>query len=128
MARALFDRRHPKPISKNGLDGLKALGAPPAVIKRYTTARAKRPRLIMVHPDNWQAVSLFLGSMTQWRVGLSDHNGLIRTGLDYQGLRVVADAEGVSLDRALLAKVQKIETEAMTIWSEQKRSPTRGAA
>ncbi len=121
MARGLFDRRHPKPISKNGIDGLKALGAPDAYIAKLTRHRADRPRSIIIHPDNWQAVSLFLGSMTQWRIVTTGNGNVLRSGLDYTALKVLAEAEGVTLDRPTMARLQKLEAEAMNIWTEQRR-------
>ncbi len=121
MARGLFDRRHHKPLSKNGLDGLKALGAPQAYIDRQARIRQARPRTLIIHPDNWQAVSLFLGAMTQWRIVMTGNGSVLRSGLDYTALKVLADAEGVALDQPTMARLQKLEAEAMTIWTEQRR-------
>ena len=53
----------------------------------------RAPEEFVVLPENWDAVRVFCAAASQWRMGLSGHC----VGLDYAGVRVVADALGVAL-------------------------------
>ena len=53
----------------------------------------RAPEEFVVLPENWDAVRVFCAAASQWRMGLSGHC----VGLDYAGVRVVADTLGVAL-------------------------------
>ena len=65
----------------------------------------------MVLPENWDAVRVFSASATQWRLGPSGH----RTGLDYAGVRVVAESIGASLEDVLW-RIRLMEMQALECW------------
>ena len=72
---------------------------------------------VPVWREHWAAVCLFLACSTQWRV-LSLSGGmapgrLVWLGLDYQAVRVVAEARGVAVDADLWDQLQVLEAESL---------------
>lgn len=55
-------------------------------------------------PENLPAIELFLGCLTQWRVGFSGP-----TGLDYHGVEAAGRLLGVAIDPPLFRGIQTIE-------------------
>jgi len=52
---------------------------------------------VEIWPENWQALQVFLGMATQWRVSMG-MSGMIWSGLDYNALPIVEDRLGVAAD------------------------------
>jgi hypothetical protein len=67
-------------------------------------------------PENLEAVELFLGVQTQWRIGFAG-----ATGLDYAGLEAAARLRGTAMTPDLFARVQVLES-AWLRAVERKRS------
>ncbi len=111
-ARHLF-RGAQDEISPDVIDELRRSGAPDAVIKSYT-ARAARDNDYEVHADNWDALRLFQGCLTQWRRG--GMNGA-RVGLDYVAVDIVARAKKIDLDGDVLDGLQIMEAESLRIFN-----------
>ena len=65
----------------------------------------------MVLEENWDAVRVFAVSATQWRLAPSGH----RAGLDYAGVRVVAESLGASWEDVLW-RVRLMEAPALECW------------
>ena len=60
---------------------------------------------------------LLVNSATQWRTaGMSG----IRVGMDYAGVAIVAQAQGVEIDAERLAQLQTMEVEALKAWAEKR--------
>ena len=69
---------------------------------------ANRGEDFAVHPDNWNAVRLFLSAASQWRFTEG-----IPVGLDYSGVAVSARAKGLRLGGRLLEQLQVMEQAAL---------------
>ncbi|HEZ1442680.1 TPA: DUF1799 domain-containing protein [Neisseria meningitidis] len=67
-----------------------------------------------VWPCNWQAVQLFIGVSTQWRIGMSG-----ATGLDYSAVAAVMECGNIKSKKrkALLEKVRLMELEVLSMWA-----------
>lgn len=67
---------------------------------------------VEVWPENWEAVSLFLRMITQWRVGMHGP-----TGLDYGVLLALIDRLGLDPNEAdeLFDDVRDIEATAINV-------------
>lgn len=70
-------------------------------------------------PENVPAWQLFMACGTQWRTGMAG-----REGLDYGGLQVVMQMQGVSPRRQSqrFAEVQVMELAALKAWAEQQEA------
>lgn len=105
------------------IDDLVAFGAPEHVIAQ-TRARLKpavREGAFLVHPANVPAVKVFLAMQTQWRE-VGTMNRILRRGLDYGVLPIVAAAEGVApLEGADFRRLQILEVEALNAWHEARQ-------
>lgn len=68
---------------------------------------------MMVHPDNWDAVQLYLACQTQWRIG-----GMkgVATGLDYAAVDVVMRRRGFRDE--VFEQLQTIEKTMLSWWRE----------
>lgn len=64
--------------------------------------------------SNWDAIQVFLGLQTQWRISSTGH----RLGLEYPAIEVVIRQYDLEDDPDLFAKLQIMELEALTYWSE----------
>jgi len=81
----------------------------------------KEERVFNVLPANWSAYLLYLESETQWRYLSTGMGGVVRTGLDYCAVKVVADALFGSEDfTKLFAKLKVIERFALHADSEKR--------
>lgn len=58
---------------------------------------------------------LFLRSQTQWRVGGMGS----RTGLDYGGVRVVAEMTGIEWNPDIFERLQTLEIATINEWAKQ---------
>lgn len=67
-----------------------------------------------VWPCNWQAVQLFIGVSTQWRVGMSG-----ATGLDYSAVAAVMACSNIKRKKrkSLLEKIRLMELEVLAMWA-----------
>lgn len=105
------------------IDELVAFGAPEEVIEetRARLAPVVRDQTFLVHPDNVPAVKVFAAMQTQWReVGTMTR--IVRRGLDYSVLPIVAEAEGVEPLRGMhFRRLQILEVEAMNAWHEARK-------
>jgi hypothetical protein len=65
---------------------------------------------VLVWPEHWEAVRVFLAMTTQWRrVGMD----AVAVGLDYAALPAVCQALGVTLDEDRLGVLRVLEAEAV---------------
>lgn len=69
-----------------------------------------------VWPCHWQAVQLFIGLSTQWRVGFAG-----AYGLDYGALAAAMDMQDISprKRKSLFNKVRLMEQEVLSMWVER---------
>jgi hypothetical protein len=84
--------------------------------------RDARSSNIEVEPENRAAVRIFTRAMSQWRghpVATAKHLLVVRTGLDYAALPVIAQATGHPLDEETLDKVRVMESIALAIYAER---------
>ena len=72
--------------------------------------------LFHVHPDNWQAFTLFQSAHTQWRV-VSSMSGAYYPGLDYSGLRalLLTEVSKPNRRRALFQQIRLLEAGALSV-------------
>lgn len=70
-----------------------------------------------VPPENWTALLVMDGMMTQWRHGMSG-----RTGLGYEALPLVMRLKGIApeAERDVFAALQVMEIEMLKTWSAKK--------
>ncbi len=76
---------------------------------------------IEILDQNVDACRVFFGMVSQWRAApmvIGARALIVRTALDYAALPVVAAAHGVTLDAALLGKLQILEDEAVRAMAE----------
>lgn len=68
--------------------------------------------VVLVWPDNWESVSLFVDLTTQWRIGMSGP-----TGLDYSALRALLGIRRVPRSRwsDLFDDLRVLEQEALEV-------------
>lgn len=76
-------------------------------------------KTVEVEPENEAAVRVFLGMQTQWRhtaisLGLGGA-ALVRTGLEYAALAIIAEAHGTRLDADVLFAIQQLERATLDI-------------
>lgn len=82
---------------------------------------AAQPATFPVHPANRTAVRLFQAMATQWNmvsVSSLDRTELRRTGLRYEVLDRVAAGLRIDQDPDDFTRIQIMEAEALTAWSE----------
>ena len=70
---------------------------------------------VEIWPENETAVSLFHRVQTQWRIGMSGP-----TGLDYPAVESVMRLMAVEDQLDTLDRLQVMEHEALTVFSEQR--------
>lgn len=100
------DERVLKDLQAMGADDT-AMAAARAQIAQQRAARA--PVAFDVYPENWDAVRLFLGLQTQWRVG--PMGGLV--GLDYPGVEAAMRMARVKDRAQLFEQLQTMEFAAL---------------
>ena len=104
----------------------------PAGIERFMGGRhAEKPcqRVCEVEPENAGAVRLFLRMQSQWQMQTLSGGSkafIVRTGLDYAALPVVAAALGLALDGLLLDQVRILEDESLGIFARRQQKALRG--
>lgn len=104
----------------------------PEQIAQFTGGRhAQQPRqrICEVEPENAGAVRLFLRMQSQWQMqalSAGTKAFIVRTGLDYTALPVVASALGLPLDTLLLDQVRVLEDESLSIFSKRQQRALRG--
>lgn len=78
----------------------------------------------VVHPDNADALRLFMAMASQWRnaaLTTATQSVVVRTGLDYGVLNTVAELEGLApITRGTFHRLRLIEAEAMAAWREDR--------
>lgn len=82
----------------------------------------EQDREIVVEPENWHAACVFEAMRTQWRItplGGQHASVMVRTGLDYGVLPVVAGGLGITIDGALLGALRVMEQAAAEVMAEQ---------
>jgi len=90
-------------------------------VSEESLARARgkvRESTIDVEPENAGAVRLFIALGTQWRYQPRSNGKieiLVRTGLDYSVVPLVAQSLRVDTDEPLLAQLRILEAETLTI-------------
>ena len=85
------------------------MGIPLEELHRVVSAREGIVTDYEVMYENWEALTVFLRCVTQWRV--SPMGG--RLGLDYGAVRIVTNAMQLDLVDPLFWKVQQIERGAL---------------
>lgn len=85
-------------------------------LERLLPASASKPEVFEVLEENFETVQLFEACQSQWRVvaGLA---GLIYLGFEYPGVRVVAQALGVTDERwpDVLMRLQVMENKGVEL-------------
>lgn len=79
---------------------------------------AARDRPILVWPENWEAVQLYLFLQTQWRTTGMDG---ARVGLDYRAVHAELEGRGMLDHEPMMVKIQVMEYAALEVYAEQAR-------
>ena len=87
------------------------MGLPDAALEAIA---ASDPEPVEVHPANREALRLLLDAGTCWRAG--PMGGVI--GLDWSGVRAIAQMTGVGDPAEACRRVRILEDELLRIWSE----------
>lgn len=95
-------------------DDVKAFGMtlPPAQQARVDAAAENA---MDIADANWPAVTVFLHSTTQWRVGMAG-----ATGLDYTAVEAVMRMLGIDGSADALSRVTIVEQEVLKQWQRQR--------
>ncbi|WP_339863182.1 DUF1799 domain-containing protein [Paremcibacter congregatus] len=104
-----------KSVDPKTIEDLRRADAPPEIIADYER-RAKQQNDFIVHPDNWDAVRLFISCRTQWRRG--GFNGA-KVGLDYVAVQVVAEARNIKMTEDTFSGLQIMEAETLRLINER---------
>lgn len=83
---------------------------------------------VEIEPENWDAVCVFNAMDTQWcftTLNTSHACAVVRTGLNYASLPTVAAAEGIALDKAVMAALRLLEQETVAICGQRTRRQLR---
>ena len=113
-------------VGEEAIADLRLFGATEEQLAAYVTAPSIRR--IEVEPENAGAVRLFHAMGSQWKVvslqlsdGKRNRAMLVRTGLDFAALPVVAGAYGTALDPAVLDALRILESETLQVETRQRR-------
>ncbi len=79
--------------------------------------QAEQP--ILVWPENWESVDLFLFLQTQWRTAGMD---AARVGLDYRAAHAELDGRRVLDHEPYMRDLQVMEIAAIEVFAEQARA------
>lgn len=83
---------------------------------------------IEVEPENWKAACVFNAMDTQWRfttLSTAHACAIVRTGLDYGALGVVALGHGAALNTEFLAAIRVLEQETVRIYGNRAQRQLR---
>jgi hypothetical protein len=116
-------RGPPAAIDEDDLHDIRRLGASDDDLAALAERTAARDRTgVPVWPENWPVVLAFCAVATQWRtvwVGGLEGGGLMRTGLDYEGVRAGLAMLGIEVTPDLVRGLQVMEHAALEAWSER---------
>lgn len=87
---------------------LASMGIPPEQWEKYLT-----PDDLDIWPENWSAVEVFGGMLTQWRIGMAGP-----TGLDYAALPAVMELFGTEDRKAAFEGLMVMEREALNVFKD----------
>lgn len=108
-------------VDDGTLDELRRLGAGEQDLAPLEKRAAEGRDGIGVWPENWPVIVAFVAVATQWRVvwlGGLEGGTLMRTGLDYAGVRAALDMLGLKATPDLFGGLQVMEKAALEAWSE----------
>ena len=105
------------------LEDLRSHGAPEEIVEAAVARMSQlaAPAVFLVHPDNVNAVKLFIAMSTQWNaVALTtlERAEIRRTGLRYEVLDRVARGAGIAEQDGDFDRLQLMEAEALLAWAE----------
>ena len=117
-------------IGQQAIDSLRRFGRPDLAeeLEAKRETESQRENVVEVEPENVNAVRLFQSMQTQWnRIGLAAgfKAAIMRIGLRYEALPVVAAALGVAVGEHELQALQIMESEAIRIDHERQRRGLR---
>ncbi|MEO5336869.1 MAG: DUF1799 domain-containing protein [Magnetospirillum sp. WYHS-4] len=72
-----------------------------------------------MHPDNWDALRVFLALGTQWR-WIAGPMGARAAGLDYAAIPPTLVLMGMAATPALFAQLRAMEGAALEVWSRRR--------
>jgi hypothetical protein len=81
-------------------------------------ATPPKPEEFAVHPDNWDALRVFLVLGTQWR-WIAGPMGARAAGLDYAAVAPTLALMGMAATPRLFAQLQTMEGTALEVWARR---------
>lgn len=108
-------------VDEGVLDELRLLGAGEPDLAPLEERAAENRGGIGVWPENWPVIVAFVAVSTQWRtvwLGGLEGGTLMRTGLDYAGVRAALGMLGLKATPELFGGLQVMERAALEAWSE----------